>query len=781
MDSPSQTGAGSEPMSRSTLLKGFRLGSKTIWPLQGRIESPAGTLRLEPRVMDLLVYLAASPGQVVSRDAIIKDVWRGTLVTDDVISRSIYLIRKALSDPGDEDSQRIIQTIPKRGYRLIIEVAPLVAAPAEAPSPPLIEADPNARRPIEVPRRTPRTRPAAWLTAAALTVTAAVAVYRQHPEASSAPGVQSFLVLPFATTGSGVDGIDLGGTLSDDLRDQLGAVQNLRVIGRRTALRTLSTHESYADMARKWAVDAVLEGTVDTAGSDVEASVRLVNANSGAVILHNVYRTTFNDTPALTGRVAHDIAQALRVRFPRGEDAAARLPPADAYRLYLQGRYYSMQNTPGGFQQAHDYFDQATKIDASFARAWIALAATDMLQVDFGGHSPGAATADAEPALARAQLLDPGAPEVPAVRGLIALYNGRYEEAADALRQATSLRPSFGQAYVWLGRVFLAQGEVRRAASALERAYNLDPESTIAALNLGLVQDSEGKFDAAEQVLGRAISAEPTSSANLQWAFAHVEAQQGKFEAAGQAYRKAIDLGAEYAALYAQYGKLLAETGNYDDAVAAIAHGDGLDATEPALWAARVMVAELSNGEVDPLAGFTAASTPDDPWPVLAHAKMLLWHGDAKAAVRLYQDSNMESRMGKRAPRDEIEILGGPAAFVDMACAYRMMGDDAHARRDLELAQRILSADRARGVNPVGYDYLLAAMAALRDEEAQAVSLLRFAAARGWRDYAWLKGDPNFARLSNRSKAVMGLPQNSTPKVSLVRPPLSGEISSSKP
>jgi DNA-binding winged helix-turn-helix (wHTH) protein/tetratricopeptide (TPR) repeat protein len=766
------------------LLGGFRLGSKTIWPQQGRIESPAGTLRLEPRVMDLLVYLAASPGQVVSRDAIIRDVWRGTLVTDDVISRSIYLIRKALSEPGDEDSQRIIQTIPKRGYRLIIEVAPGAAAVTETPPPSEVLPPGEVPLPSEGPPPMPiGTRRSVWLAAAALTVIAATAVYavRRHPEANSPAAVRSFLVLPFATTGSGVGGIDLGSALSDDLRDQLGAVQNLRVIGRRTALRAQSTHESYADMVRKWAIDAVLEGNVETAGSDVQATLKLVSTNTGGVIFEKMYRATYNDTPALSGQVAHDIAQALQVRFPRGRDSAAHLPPADAYRLYLQGRYYSMQNTPGGFQQAHDYFEQATKIDADFAPAWIALAITDMLRVDFGGRSPAAATAEAEPSLARAQLLDPGAPELLAVRGLVALYNRRYEQAADALRQATSLRPSYGQAYVWLGRVFLAQGEVRRAASALQRAYDLDPESTIAALNLGLVQDSEGKFDAAEQILGRAISADPTPTANLEWAFAHVEAQQGKLEAAGQSYHKAIDLGAEYAALYAQYAMLLAETGSYDEAVAAIAHGDGLDATEPSLWAGRVMVAVLSNGEVNPVATFAAAGSPDSPWPELARAKLLLWHGDAKAAVRLYQESNIEARMVERASRDEIEILGGPAAFVDMACAYRMIGDAAHARRDLELAQKILAADRARGVNPLGYDYLVAAVAAQRDDEAQAVSLLRFAAARGWRDYAWFKGDPNFARLSNRSKAVvMGLPLNSTPEVSLARPPVR-QISSARP
>ena len=109
------------------------------------------------------------------------------------------------------------------------------------------------------------------------------------------------------------------------------------------------------------------------------------------------------------------------------------------------------------------------------------------------------------------------------------------------------------------------------------------------------------------------------------------------------------------------------------------------------------------------------------------------------------------------------------------------MMDDAHARRDLERAQNILAADRARGVNPVGDHYLLAAMAALRDDEAQAASLLRFAAARGWRDYAWLKRDPDFARLSNRSKVVMGFPLISAPKVSRATLPLSRESRGARP
>ena len=95
--------------------------------------------------------------------------------------------------------------------------------------------------------------------------------------------------------------------------------------------------------------------------------------------------------------------------------------------------------------------------------------------------------------------------------------------------------------------------------------------------------------------------------------------------------------------------------------------GDGLDATEPSLWAARVMVAALSDGDVNLLAAFAATSTPDNPWRVLAQEKCCCWHGNAKAAVRLYEDSNMEGATwanGRPARRDRIPLVARPASSI---------------------------------------------------------------------------------------------------------------------
>jgi Tol biopolymer transport system component/DNA-binding winged helix-turn-helix (wHTH) protein len=98
----------------------FRLGEWLVDPLHGQIVGPGGSLRLEPRVMRVLVCLAEKCGEIVSREQLIEQVWEGTFVTDEVLTQSVSELRKALGEaPKDA---RFIQTIPKQGYRLIAPV-----------------------------------------------------------------------------------------------------------------------------------------------------------------------------------------------------------------------------------------------------------------------------------------------------------------------------------------------------------------------------------------------------------------------------------------------------------------------------------------------------------------------------------------------------------------------------------------------------------------------------------------------------------------------------------
>ena len=112
-----------------TLRKGFRLGDWDVRPIEGLLDSSQGMRHLQPKTMDVLVCLASRPGEVLTRDELIDQVWDGHAVSDEPLTRCIHEIRRALGDPCGE--ARYIRTIPKRGYQLLPPIEEL-AQPAPA-------------------------------------------------------------------------------------------------------------------------------------------------------------------------------------------------------------------------------------------------------------------------------------------------------------------------------------------------------------------------------------------------------------------------------------------------------------------------------------------------------------------------------------------------------------------------------------------------------------------------------------------------------------------------
>lgn len=100
----------------------FTIGDWTVVPALNLLERGAASIKLEPRAMDLLVYLAGARGRVVSADELLREVWRGRVFDEGIVYKRIHELRKALCD--DADSHRFIETIPKRGYRLVANVGP---------------------------------------------------------------------------------------------------------------------------------------------------------------------------------------------------------------------------------------------------------------------------------------------------------------------------------------------------------------------------------------------------------------------------------------------------------------------------------------------------------------------------------------------------------------------------------------------------------------------------------------------------------------------------------
>ena len=110
------------PQRAPAVQNAFRVGeSHLVEPSLNSVTGPAGTVRLEPKVMQVLVCLAAHAGDVVAKEHLIRTVWPDTFVTDDVLTRSISELRRVFGDDAKEP--RFIQTILKSGYRLIARVS----------------------------------------------------------------------------------------------------------------------------------------------------------------------------------------------------------------------------------------------------------------------------------------------------------------------------------------------------------------------------------------------------------------------------------------------------------------------------------------------------------------------------------------------------------------------------------------------------------------------------------------------------------------------------------
>ena len=105
------------------MVSDFQLGAWRIQPQLNSVVCDQRTIHLEPKMMGVLVYLAQRSGEVVPKEQLVQEVWRGTFVTDDVLIHCVSELRKAFGDHAGRPT--IIETIPKRGYRLLLPVVPV--------------------------------------------------------------------------------------------------------------------------------------------------------------------------------------------------------------------------------------------------------------------------------------------------------------------------------------------------------------------------------------------------------------------------------------------------------------------------------------------------------------------------------------------------------------------------------------------------------------------------------------------------------------------------------
>jgi eukaryotic-like serine/threonine-protein kinase len=370
---------------------GFRLGDWQVDPDLNRLSRPGHEIKIEPKVMDVLVFMASHPGEVLSRETILQEVWSGTHVTDEVLTYSVFELRKALDD--DARHPRIIQTIPRRGYRLIAAVARNDAGqdngnrPREAPREEATEPDrlPLSAPSPPVPVPAPVFRPM-WHWAAAgvaCLLLACILLWLQFRPASLTSNDTILLAEIVNATGDPV----FDGTLKHALAIHLSQTPFLNIFPEERVRETLQfmgqpadaavTREIGREICVRRGLAAMLAGTIATLGRDFVISIEAIEGQSGEVIAREQVVVDSKEKVlvglgGLATRLRRELGESIgsleRFDVPLEQATTSSL---EAFKAYSTGRRYLVQ---GRMAEAIPHYLRALDHDSRFASAYDDLA-----------------------------------------------------------------------------------------------------------------------------------------------------------------------------------------------------------------------------------------------------------------------------------------------------------------------------------------------------------------------------------------------------------------------
>ncbi len=459
----------------STDCAAFTAGGVEVWPDRNLLAKGEAQIRLEPKVMALLCALAGAPGRVFSREELIEAVWGVEFGGDESLSRAASLLRKAFKDAGGEGE--ILETVPKRGYRLVAPVSGAAeTAPADAPEPaPTATAPDNAVLEKSI-------APMRWLAiagalAALAIVIAAVPRFFAPAPADAEPSVA---VIPFANLSPDEDEAYFALGLSDEIRATLSRIPDLRVSGRISSQNYGDGAATLPEISEALDVNYVLDGTVRSNGERVRIAAELLEARTGFEVWSHAYdhELTAENLFAIQSDIARAVAGALSIALDverTDELLGARTDNMEAYTQFLRAQAAARKTVVLG-PEALSYFRRAVAIDPGYGAAWA------MLALAKGGQSYQTGETEEIQRLlkegramaARAVAIDPDDADSRAVFAFYLWADGEWVAAAEEFDRALDLGRT-SQTLLAYGHFLLRTGRLEEAVVAFRRGGELDP------------------------------------------------------------------------------------------------------------------------------------------------------------------------------------------------------------------------------------------------------------------------------------------------------------------
>ena len=458
--------------------------------LQGRV------VPLRPQAQAVLVELGRRPGELITKRELNARVWPDISVTDDSLVQCILEIRRALHD----DDKRVVRTMPRRGYLLVVDSADAKARPV---------------RRFEARRLT-----AAVVAIAA--ILAGIVLFRQFAipsgegrhRKSHDTAVPDVAVLPFRVLNAGGGDVAPDGSgLAYMISGELARSPDLHIVSTRVTAELRDKDMSLSQIGATTRARYLVDGSVERHGDQLQLGAQLIDGGDGRIVWSGRFEPTAQDLPGAVQALVERISRSLGATVRELDRAVllSRAPASlDAHERALRGIALISRPSAEGLREARQALEEAIHLDPNYAPAWAHLGMTKTLLI-FGKHDPSLGRDDLPKALAdvkHAIALDPMLPSSWRVLSFAIDSAKDPEEAVRAAERAIELSPGDPDNWLALALAKFHAGQTEAALQTYEKAISWSPirppNYTIVAARLRYsVQDYERALGFARECMDR--------------------------------------------------------------------------------------------------------------------------------------------------------------------------------------------------------------------------------------------------------------------------------------
>ena len=502
-----------QPDSQSFFINKWRVS-----PPEGLIKRGNDIVHLEPKVMEVLVYLAERQGEVVTRDEIEKDVWRGAVVSYDAITGTVIKLRKAFQDNARKPA--IIATIPKRGYQLIAPVrytknSDETGQTENSKDSGLDRGDTagTSRLAKKTRIRIPRSL---LLTATAIAFTTIFVLWFKSTTSFDPSEIlaldrppNSIVVLPFENLSNDPKQDYLADGMTEDITTDLSNLSHLLVIASNASSSYKGLETKPQDIGEELNVDYVLQGSIRQYGDLLRVNVQLSDTATGFNKWGESYEREVTEVFAIRRELTSAIIAHFKLPVTHQEKQRLAHNPTNsliAYDYFQEGQRLSRMQTKESSEETKKAYRMAIESDPNYGRAYGALAYTLAFTYRRGWTDTPLEILEQALVLARKGVaLDDSAPQTHWALSYVYLMRQDYKNAEKSALKAIEVAPSYADGYGLLALIYNSTGESQKSIEHVKKGMRLNPYYTWDYLyNLGRAYADSGRYEEAIEVLEKA-------------------------------------------------------------------------------------------------------------------------------------------------------------------------------------------------------------------------------------------------------------------------------------